>query len=78
MPSTSTLGDVIEIVLDGATTWTITQGAGQSIRFSGSTTTVGVGGSLSTTGTGDAVRLVCETANLKWVALSAIGNLTVT
>ena len=78
LPTTSTLGDVIEIVLDGATTWTITQGAGQSIRFSGSTTTVGVGGSLSTTGTGDAVRLVCETANLKWVALSAIGNLTVT
>jgi Ubiquitin-activating enzyme E1 FCCH domain len=77
LPAVSALGDTIEIVLDGATTWTITQGAGQSIRFSNSVTTVGVGGSIATTGTGDAIKLVCETSNLRWIAVSAIGNLTV-
>lgn len=77
LPTTSILGDMIEIALDGATTWTITQAASQSIRVSGSTTTVGVGGSVVTTGTGDTLRLVCETANLKWLALGYIGNLTV-
>lgn len=76
LPAASALGDLIEIVLDGATSWKITQGAGQSIRFSNATTTVTTG-SLVTTGTGDAVRMVCETANLKWVVLSSIGNLTV-
>lgn len=78
LPAVSVLGDIIEIVLDGATSWTITQAASQSIRFSNSNTTVGTGGSIATTGTGDALRMVCETANLKWVVLSAIGNLTVT
>lgn len=78
LPAVSNLGDTIEIALDGATTWTITQAAGQSIRASNTVTTVGVGGSITTTGTGDAIKLVCETANLRWIATHFIGNLTVT
>lgn len=77
LPTVSALGDMIEIVLDGATSWTITQGLGQSIRVSNSVTTVTTG-SIVTTGTGDAIRLVCETANTRWVAVGGfIGNLTI-
>lgn len=78
LPATSALGDIIEIALNGATSWTITQGAGQQIRWSGSTTTLGAGGSIATTGTGDTIRMVCQTANTIWVGLSGNGNLTVT
>lgn len=78
LPSTasSVLGDLIEVTLDGATSWQITQAAGQQIRFSGSQTTVGVGGSITTTSAGDSVRLVYQTTG-KWNCISAIGNLTV-
>lgn len=78
LPSTasSVLGDLIEITLDGATSWQITQAAGQQIRFSSSQTTVGVGGSITTTATGDSIRLVYQ-ASGKWNAVAAIGNLTV-
>ena len=78
LPTTSALGDMIEIALDGATSWTITQGAGQQIRVAGSQTTLGAGGSVATTGTGDSIRLVCETANTKWISIGYQGNLTVT
>ena len=78
LPATSVLGDIVEIALNGATKWTITQAAGQQIRWSGSSTTLGTGGSLATTGTGDSVRLVCQVADTIWVGLSGNGNLTVT
>lgn len=79
LPSTasSTIGDLLEVTLDGATSWTITQAAGQQIRFSGSQTTVGVGGSLASTAAGDTIKMVYQ-ASGKWNVISAIGNLTVT
>lgn len=77
LPATSSLGDIIEITLDGATSFTITQSAGQQIRIGNQTTTAGVGGSIASTNQGDTIRMVCQTANLKWNVLSTIGNLTV-
>lgn len=77
LPATSAVGDIIELVLNGATKWTITQAAGQQIRWSGSTTTLGNMGSLATTGTGDSIRMVCHVANTIWAGLSGNGNLTV-
>lgn len=77
LPAASSRGDVIEITLDGATSFAITQGAGQSIRIGNLTTTAGVGGSLTTTMQGDSIYLVCQTANLKWNVLSSMGNFTV-
>jgi hypothetical protein len=77
LPTASSLGDIFEVVLDGATSWQITQGIGQQIRISSSQTTSGTGGSITTTANGDAIRLVCETANLRWVATSFTGNLTI-
>ncbi len=77
LPASSSIGDVIEITLDGATSFTITQAAGQSIRMGNTSTTIGVGGSLASTQQGDTLRLVCQTANLKWNVLSMMGNITV-
>lgn len=78
LPATSNLGDLIEVTLDGATSWTITQAAGQQIRVGNQQTTAGVGGSLASTRQGDTIRMVCQTANLKWNVLSVVGSLTVT
>lgn len=77
LPPVSARGDVIEISLDGATSFTITQGAGQSIKIGNASTTAGVGGSITSTQQGDTVYMVCQTANLRWNVLSMIGNPTV-
>lgn len=75
LPATSVIGDIIEVTLDGATSFVITQGAGQSIRLGNLSTTAGVTGTLTTTQQGDTVYMVCQTANLKWNVLSSMGNL---
>jgi hypothetical protein len=77
LPATSNVGDIIEVTLDGSTGWTITQGAGQSIKLGNATTTSGVGGSLTSTAQGDSVRMVCSVTNLRWNVLSSMGNPTV-
>jgi len=78
LPATSAIGDTIAIVLDGATSWTITQpNAGTRIRIANSQTTLGVGGSLASTQQGDTIFLVCQTANARWVVTDLIGNITV-
>lgn len=78
LPATSAVGDTIDVVLDGSTSWTITQpNAGTRIRIGNQQTTLGVGGSLASTAQGDTVRLVCETANARWAVVSMIGNITV-
>lgn len=74
LPSTSVQGDVVQIALDGATSVQISQAAGQLIVYGNQQTTLGVSGSLTSTGQGDSIRLVCRTANLRWVIVSAMGN----
>lgn len=76
LPAVSALGDTIEISLDGSTGFTITQSAGQTIKFGNQITSAGAGGSITSTGQGDTIRMVCKTANLSWNILSAMGNLT--
>lgn len=77
LPAVSAVGAEIEVSLQGATSWSITQGAGQSITIGNQTTTVGVGGSLTSTQQGDTIRLVCQLANLTWTVMSSMGNPTV-
>lgn len=78
LPATSNTGDVVELVLNGATSWQITQGAGQQVRVGNVTTTLGAGGSITSTAQGDGIRLVCDTANTLWIATpSPIGSLTI-
>ena len=77
LPATSTIGDIIEVTLDGSTSFSITQSAGQSIIIANQSTTAGISGSLTSTQQGDTIRMVCSTTNLRWNALSLLGNLTV-
>ena len=78
LPLASKIGDVIE--LTGLTTslaWTITQGAGQFITIGATTSTIGVGGSVTSTATGDSIRLICIQENKGWQALSYVGTFTI-
>lgn len=77
LPPVSHLGDEMKLTLDGAASFSITQGAGQQIRIGNTATTAGVGGSITTTQQGDTIILVCQTANLKWNVIGLIGNPTV-
>jgi hypothetical protein len=79
LPTTasSTIGDIIEVTLDGATIWTITQAASQQIRFGNVQTTAGVGGSLASTAQGDTIKIVYQSTG-KWNVISSVGVLTVT
>jgi hypothetical protein len=78
LPAVSAVGDTIEVVLDGSTSWTITQpNAATRIRIGNQQTTLGVGGSLASTAVGDWVELVCETANARWCCAIKSGNITV-
>lgn len=77
LPAVSAVGDQLALILDGSTSFTITQGAGQTIRLGNAITTAGVGGSMTSTQQGDAVTLVCSVANLKWNVFSSMGNPTI-
>lgn len=77
LPAVAAVGSEIEVTLDGATSWTITQGAGQQIRIGNTQTTLGATGTLGSTAQGDTVRMVCTVANLKFNVLSSQGNITV-
>lgn len=77
LPAVSAIGATIEVVLDGSTSWQIAQNAGNQIRIGNQQTTAGAGGSLTSTGQGNALTLVCETANARWVATKINGNITV-
>lgn len=77
LPTTAAVGSEIEVTLDGATSWTITQAAGQQIRLGNVQTTSGVGGSLASTAQGDSIRFVCSVANTKFNVISSMGNITV-
>lgn len=78
LPITAAFGTVIRVSGKGAGGWSIAQNASQSIRVSGSTSTVGVGGSVASTNQNDCIELLCITANTTWISLSTVGNLTVT
>ena len=77
LPAISSLGSVVALTLDGSTSWSITQGAGQQIRMGSLETTLGAGGSITSTAQGDTIYLLCVTANTRWVVVSLIGNLTI-
>jgi hypothetical protein len=76
LPPVSVLGDTIEISIEGSAGFQVTQGAGQSIKYGNQISTVGAGGSISSLSQGDSIRMVCRVANLSWVILSSMGNLT--
>jgi hypothetical protein len=78
LPTTSSVGDTYVITgMNRPLGWTIAQNASQYINFGVDTTTVGTGGSLSSTQTYDTISLVCIIANTAWNVTYSIGNITV-
>ncbi len=74
LPLVSAFGSVIEIVGKGAGGWIIGQNAGQNIVEVGSSSTVGVGGSVASSEPGSSIRIVCITANTTWRIIASTGN----
>jgi len=77
LPATAAVGQKIYCVGLGAGFFQIAQNAGQSIQHGAATTTVGVGGSLTSTGARDVVELLCVTANTTFRVINSIGTFTV-
>jgi trimeric autotransporter adhesin len=70
LPTTSAIGDWVEINGKGSGLWKIAQAAGQQINNGTSPTTLGTGGSLASVNQFDNVRLRCLTANTIWTVVS--------
>jgi|688.fasta_scaffold63898_5 hypothetical protein len=77
LPASSAVGDTFKISLDGGTSWSVRQLAGQQIFIGNQNTTAGTGGSLTSSEQGDVIELVCRQANTQWRVTSIIGNITV-
>ena len=78
LPASATLGDIFRIVgVQGA--WTLAQNANQTVLFGNAATTVGGGGSLTSTNAGDSIELVATntSASTVWRLVSSVGNITV-
>lgn len=71
LPTTAAFGTLIYVQGLGSGGWSIAQNASQSIKVGSASTTVGVGGSLSSTNQFDSICLLCVVANLEWTALGA-------
>jgi hypothetical protein len=77
LPATSSVGDTFTVADLGGNGWKITQDAGQQVLFGSSFTTSGATGYLQSLFVGDSVTLVCSVANLTWMALAPVGNITI-
>lgn len=76
LPSTAAFGTLIAVLGRGAGGWTIAQNAGQQIIVGSSSTTVGVGGSVSSTDRRDSIFLLCTSANTEFTRTGVDGNVT--
>lgn len=78
LPSTAAFGTAIVVLGKGAGGWRIAQNGGQNIQVGSSTSTVGAGGSISSTNQWDSISMICVTANTTWSMYGAPqGNLTI-
>lgn len=76
LPSTAAFGDLIAVLGRAAGGWTIAQNAGQQIICGPNATTIGVGGSVSSTNRRDCIFLLCTAANTEFTRTFFDGNLT--
>lgn len=78
LPATSAIGDIISITgINTALGWQLTQAAGQQIFYGAASSTLGAGGSITSSAIRDTLTIVCITANTTWQVISSIGNPTV-
>ncbi len=66
LPATSAFGSILEISGKGSGGWLIAQGVGQQIHIGAGASTLGVGGSVASTGRYDSLKLVCIVADTIW------------
>jgi hypothetical protein len=79
LPATSAIGDTFTVILDGGTSWTVAQNAGQQLRVGKVLSTSGTGGSLTSSASGDSISFVCTATNTRWAASGGPeGNLIIT
>lgn len=76
LPVTAGVGDSIKIVGRGAGLFKVAQNVTQLINFTASSTTTGVGGSVTSIDQFCTLELVCTVANTEWTVMSN-GNFTI-
>lgn len=77
LPALAALGDVFEIVGEGAGGWKIAQNAGQFIRSGASVSTTGVGGSVESINRYDTIQITCTQANTAFSVTKSVGVLDI-
>jgi len=77
LPATAAFGTVIKIAGKGAGLTVVAQNALQQIHFGPSSTTIGVGGTMTATNLHDCAQLLCIVANTEWEVISSEGNWTI-
>jgi hypothetical protein len=78
LPATAAVGTIIRVMLAGATSFTITQAAGQQVFMGNTNNTLGATGTTASTAQGDSVELLCTVANTTWYIISSVGNINLT
>src|SRR5210317_93116 len=77
LPATANVGDTIQITNIGAGLPVIAQNALQSINFTASSTTVGVGGSLTSVNQFGSIELICVVTDTTWNVVDSTGSWTI-
>ncbi len=76
LPPVADQFSTIRIVGKGAGGWMLAQNAGQTVHFSGESTTTGTAGSLASQEIFDSIEIVCITQNTDFSVMNCIGNIT--
>ena len=77
LPATSSVGDTFQVVDKGGNLWRLLQGAGQQIKYKNSSSTLGIGGTITSQIQGDSALLVCSVANTEWWITDSVGTFVV-
>lgn len=77
LPTTASIGEIVQILGKGAGLFSIAQNAGQTIHYISTDTTTGVGGSLTAIQQYACLELICITTNTDWVVVDSTGSFTV-
>lgn len=77
LPASMAYGSVVEICGKGTGGWKLAQQAGQQIFYGSSSTTLGAGGSIASTGQYDSIKILCTVADTTFTVIAAVGNHTI-
>ena len=78
LPALAALGDVFEIIGEGAGGWKIAQNASQSIRYGASVATTGAAGSIASINRYDTIQITCTALNTTFSVTKSVGVLNLT